>query len=127
MIQQGVEPNLITFLNVLNACNHAGLLQEGQAYYEAMNNKHGLVPALEHNICLIDLFSRAGQLDKAMAIVKKNSDNPSLIIWHTVLSACNKWGNLELAREVFEHLIEWNLSDSAAYVCMSNIYANASI
>jgi pentatricopeptide repeat protein len=127
MIQQGVEPNHVTFLNVLNACNHAGLLQKGQTYYEAMNNKHGLTPAVEHNICVVDLFSRAGQVDKAIAMVQKIFNDPNPIIWHTLLSACKKWGNLELAREIFERAMQSSSTDSSAYICMSNIYADAGI
>jgi pentatricopeptide repeat protein len=37
MCQEGVEPDDITFISLLSACSHAGLVDEGMCYYDSMN------------------------------------------------------------------------------------------
>eukprot|EP00250_Pteridium_aquilinum_P034829 c8177_g1_i1 orf=2-427(+) len=93
MRESGVTPDPITFLSVLNACSHAGLVDKGQTYYEAMCVDHGLVPSVKHHACIVDLLGRAGQLDRVVAMMKKTPFQPTIVMWLTVLTACRKWGN----------------------------------
>jgi pentatricopeptide repeat protein len=125
MRQAGVVPNMATFNIMLSACSHAGLVDEGQMCFDCMNNVYNLTPTSEHYSCMVDLFSRAGHFDKAMAMIKKVPDEDSLELWLALLGACKKWRNVELGKHVFEHLIRRDGSNVSAYICMSNIYAEA--
>jgi pentatricopeptide repeat protein len=90
-----------------------------------MKNVYNLTPTSEHYSCMVDLFSRAGHFDKAMAMIKKVPDEDSLELWFALLGACKKWRNVELGKHVFDHLIRLDGSNVSAYICMSNIYAEA--
>lgn len=123
MLGEGIEPDLITFLSVLNACSHAGLLDEGEGYFFTMSIKYGLIPNIEHFTCMVDLFGRSANIHKAVSIVNTMPYHPGIAMWNTVLWACQKWENVELGRQVFEEAVQLDERDIAAYVSMSNIYA----
>ena len=127
MITQGKQPDVVTFTHVLNTCNHSGKLDNGQAYFHIMITSYGLIPTLEQYTCMVDLFARVGHLDYAVGIIEKIPFVRSLSAWHSLLSACQKWGNVELGICAFEHTIQLDENDALAYVCMSNIFAASSI
>lgn len=74
MKQQSIPPNKMTFLSVLNACSYSGLVEEGIEVYDSMmtssgdDNNNGIVPDASHECCMVDIFSRAGQLDTAIEL-----------------------------------------------------------
>lgn len=125
MKQDGIQPNSITFLRVLTVCNHVGLVDEGQKFFEAMKRDFGIDPTPEHCNCIVDLLGRSGQVGKAMEMVKTMPGQPPGALWRCVLAACQKWEEVELGREAFENALRIDRNDSAAYVMMSNIYAAA--
>ncbi|KAH7416131.1 hypothetical protein KP509_14G076900 [Ceratopteris richardii] len=125
MRKAGVKPDQITFLSVLTACNHAGLVDKGEQYYEVMWKDYGLSPSIKHHSCLVDLLGRAGQLDRLMTIMNKTPFQPTMVMWLNVMTACRKWGDVHLGRQAFEQAIRLDSTESAAYVCMANIYADA--
>ncbi|URD90898.1 repeat-containing protein [Musa troglodytarum] len=89
MQQWGQEPDLVTFVGVLSACSHAGLVEEGSKYFESMKN-HGLVPQMEHYSCMIDILGRTGKLNEMEDFIKKMPVRPNNLIWRTVLVACRR-------------------------------------
>ena len=127
MLEENEVPNPITFISVLNACAHQGLVNKGQTYFEHMNEYYGITPNHEHFTCVIDLLGRTGQLEEAIGIIKTMKVEPDMVMWHTVLSACQRWGHSDLGKEAFDCAMHLDEKSAAAYVCMSNIYANASL
>ena len=127
MMAEGIYPNAITCLALLNLCNHAGLVDEGQMIFNDMERSYYLTPTIEHYTCMVDLFARTGHLDKTVAAIKEMPMNACVEAWSTLLSACRKWGNMDLGRVAFEHATVLDEKHVAAYVCMWNIYAVASI
>ncbi|KAH7295754.1 hypothetical protein KP509_27G064200 [Ceratopteris richardii] len=125
MCQQGFKPNSITFLSILTACSHAGLLEEGQIFYDIMTRKYEIFPTAEHDTCVVDLLSRAGQLEKAVLLMKEMPSYPNLALWLTVLGACRKWGNLELGCHAFQKALEVDVRDPATYISMCNVFTDA--
>lgn len=126
MVKLGYKPNEVTFLAVLNACCHTGLVDEGRRYFHKMRNReHNLSPKIEHYGCLVDLLCRAGLLDEALDLVKTMPVKPDVLICGAILSACkSKEGTLmELPREVLDSFLEMEFEDSGIYVLMSNIFA----
>jgi hypothetical protein len=127
MVKEQEYPNVVTFGSMLNACTHAGLLAEGQACFLSIMKDFGLIPTTELYTCLIDLISRAGQLDNALWTINALPIQPPAIVWNTLHGACQKWSDIEIGQEAFQHVLGMNENDSAAYVCMHNIYADSSV
>ncbi|KAH9293088.1 hypothetical protein KI387_041706 [Taxus chinensis] len=69
MLQAGIVPNHVTYVSVLSACSHAGLMDEGLRYFNFMSEKHHIVPSASHYTCMIDLLGRAGRLHEAEKLV----------------------------------------------------------
>ena len=127
MIGENIFPNQVTFLSVLTACSHAGLVVRGQMFFEIMSQNFGIASSLAHQTCMIDLLGRAGQLDKAMEIIEKMRFHGDLITWLTLLGACKKWSNLQFGKEAFRNALQLDAIDSAAYVCMYNMYSHIDV
>ncbi|KAH7299383.1 hypothetical protein KP509_24G008500 [Ceratopteris richardii] len=122
---EGFPPNAVTFTCVLNACGHSGLVNQGQTYFENIARNDGIMPSLEHHTCMVDMFVRAGQFDKAMTVFTKLASYDHLPICSSLLNACRNWGHVQLGRLIFERIIQLNKHDAAAYTCMAEIYADA--
>jgi pentatricopeptide repeat protein len=117
-------PDRLTFASALNACSHEGLADGAQLCLEAMVGKYGYVPTLEHYTALVDLYARQGNLEKAVEIVRRMPLCPDAVVWHVVLVAGRRAGCLDLATLAFEHALGLDQSSAAAYVSMSNAYAD---
>ncbi|KAJ9702462.1 hypothetical protein PVL29_004279 [Vitis rotundifolia] len=119
-----VEPNIITFVGVLSACAHAGLLNEGLGYFESMERDDNIEPGVEHYGCLVNLLGLSGRLDQALELIKKMPMKPDLAIWGLLLSSCRSHDNLKIAAVAMEHLLELEPDDMGNYVLLSNLYAD---
>ncbi|KAH7294096.1 hypothetical protein KP509_28G056200 [Ceratopteris richardii] len=119
-----INPNTITFVSILNVCNHTGELSNGYIYYVAMGRYFDIIPVLQHITCIVDLLGRSGCVDVAVFIINTMPFHPGLVIWHTILGACRKWSDKELGKCAFEHALQINGCRPATYICMSNIYAD---
>ncbi|KAI5075852.1 hypothetical protein GOP47_0009928 [Adiantum capillus-veneris] len=125
MRQDDILPDGFSFLNLLTVCSHAGLVNEGCDCFEAMIEEFGISPTIKHHTCLIDLFGRAGQLDEAVVAVKKMPLEPDFVVWSAILSACRKWGDVELGRQSFNSAVKLEEMNTGAFVMMYNIYSEA--
>eukprot|EP00246_Nothoceros_aenigmaticus_P002176 TRINITY_DN12981_c0_g2_i2.p1 TRINITY_DN12981_c0_g2~~TRINITY_DN12981_c0_g2_i2.p1 ORF type:complete len:312 (-),score=45.38 TRINITY_DN12981_c0_g2_i2:451-1299(-) len=121
MMLEGIHPTSVTLVSVLTACSHMGLVDKGQQYFNAMSSDYGINPTIEHYSCMVDLLSRAGQLEKAVEMAE--ALEPNEVVWKTVLGACLKWRNVALGRRAFESAVKLDRTDAALYVLMSNLYA----
>eukprot|EP01018_Ginkgo_biloba_P025327 Gb_09957 [translate_table: standard] len=125
MQQAGMKPNHITFVGVLAACSHAGLVDEGRLYFDSMSREHYIAPAVDHYACMVDLLGRAGYLDEAEDFIKRMPFEPDVVVWGALLAACRIHSNLELSKRVAEHLLELEPQNAATYVMLANNYAAA--
>ena len=125
MKQEGIEPDATSFVCIINAYSHGGLLGKGQMYFTIISKYYGFAPTLDHYNCVVDLIARAGHMYSAMAIIKKMPLHPGIMIWHSLLGACRKWGNVALGRYAFDEAVQLDEGDDAAYLCMFNIYSDA--
>ncbi|KAK9103294.1 hypothetical protein Sjap_020548 [Stephania japonica] len=123
MEELSIEPDDITFIAVLNACGHAGLVKEGLICFEHMRRVHGLKPKLQHYGCLVDILGRAGQLEVAKKLIEEMPMPPNDVIWRSLLSACQNHGNFKMGVWVAEHLMKMDTINSSSYILLSNIYA----
>ncbi|KAG2290264.1 hypothetical protein Bca52824_049868 [Brassica carinata] len=119
-------PDHVTFVGVLSACSHAGLVKEGFKHFESMSDSYGLAPRIEHFSCMADLLGRAGELDKLEDFIDKMPMKPNVLIWRTVLGACCRANGrkAELGRKAAEMLFEMEPENAVNYVLLGNMYAS---
>ncbi|KAK4359651.1 hypothetical protein RND71_021880 [Anisodus tanguticus] len=125
MEESGTRPDGITFISVLYACSHAGLVEQGHELFSKMTGIYDIEPTIEHYGCMVDLYGRAGQLHKAYNFVVQMPVPPNAVIWRTLLGACSFFGDIELAEQVNKRLSELDPDNSGDRVLLSNIYAFA--
>eukprot|EP01018_Ginkgo_biloba_P026615 Gb_19040 [translate_table: standard] len=121
----GLKPDPITFIGVLSACSHAGLVDEGRQYFDCMYQDYRITPQVEHYACMIDLLGRAGHLNEAYDLVRKMPLEPTASVWGALLGACRIHCNVELGELVSEYLLELQPDHDGNYVLLSNVYAAA--
>ncbi|XP_051113836.1 pentatricopeptide repeat-containing protein At1g77170, mitochondrial [Andrographis paniculata] len=123
MIEGGVTPNEITFVGILSACVHGGMVCEGRYYFNMMTQVYGIKPRLPHYGCMVDLLGRAGLFDEAKMMVEGMPMKANVVIWGCLMGACEKYGNLKMGEWVGRHLIELEPWNDGVFVALSNIYA----
>jgi len=121
----GIEPDEVTFIGVLSACSHAGLVAEGQKYFEEMSRVYNLIPQTEHYGCMVDLLGRAGLINEAEEFIKNMPIEPDAFVWGALLGACRIHGKVELGESVMRKLLEVEPERDGAYILMSNIYSSS--
>eukprot|EP01018_Ginkgo_biloba_P034076 Gb_04449 [translate_table: standard] len=125
MQHTNLQPNHITFISVLSACSHAGLVDEGWQYFECMKQNYCITPKVEHYACMVDLLGRAGHLDEAHDFIKKMPLEPDVSVWGSLLAACRVHRNIELGEHVAKRLFDLDPENAGYYVLLSNIYCAA--
>ncbi|XP_066333875.1 pentatricopeptide repeat-containing protein At4g21065-like isoform X1 [Miscanthus floridulus] len=119
----GVRPDDVAFIGVLTACSHAGMVDEGYGYFDSMKMEYGIDPKIEHYGCMVDMFGRAGMVERAMEFVHMMPMKPNPIIWRTLVAACRAHGRLELGESITRNLLNEYPAHEANYVMLSNVYA----
>ncbi|XP_057415189.1 putative pentatricopeptide repeat-containing protein At3g25970 [Lotus japonicus] len=122
MREKKVKPDHITFVAVLTACSHNGLVEEGSYFMQCMESDYGIAPRMEHYACAIDLYGRAGCLEKAKALVETMPFEPDGMVLKTLLGACRSCGDIELASQVAKSLLELEPEEHCTYVLLSDMY-----
>ncbi|KAL8546246.1 hypothetical protein ACS0TY_006097 [Phlomoides rotata] len=125
LLVSGTQPDHVTFVGVLSACTHAGLVDKGLEIFYSINERHGLSHTGDHYACVVDLLSRSGRLKEAEEIIDKMPMKANKFLWASLLGGCRKHGNLEVAEKAGEALFEIEPENGATYVTLANIYANA--
>lgn len=120
----GMKPNYITFLGVLYACSHAGLVKEGKHYFRLMKDCE-IEPGDQHYSSMVDLLGRAGKLQDALRIVEEMPIEPTESVWGALLTGCRLHGNSELAAYAADKVFELGSVSSGLHVLLSNAYAAA--
>ena len=123
MQSEGFSPDEVTFLCVLSACNHSGLLAEAQMLFENMRKKYGISPNIEHHTSMIMAYGSSGHFDMAISVIEAMPSSDYLPAWSSLLGACAKWGNVKLGRFSFDQVIQIDNKLAAAYFLMADIYA----
>ncbi|RID76151.1 hypothetical protein BRARA_B03138 [Brassica rapa] len=123
MRSESVQPDEITFLGLLNACSHRGLVEEGREYFSRMVNEFKIVPSIKHYGSMVDLLGRAGHLDDAYRFIDTLPISPTPLLWRILLSSCSSHNDLKLAEKVSQRIFEMDDSHGGDYVILSNLYA----
>ncbi|PKA54812.1 Pentatricopeptide repeat-containing protein [Apostasia shenzhenica] len=121
-----IVPNEITFLAVLSACSHGGLVEEGKYYFDRMQTVYELLPRIEHYGCMVDLLGRANLLLEAEKFIEGMPIKPDVIIWRSLLFGCRANENIEMAESAAKRILELEPKKCGGHVMLSNAYAAAS-
>lgn len=125
MKRLGTEPDGVTFISVLSACSHSGLVQEGREIFLSMTRDYNIVPDMKHFVCMVDLYGRAGLLKEAFDFIRTMPVEPSKFVWGTLLSCCRNHMNLELGEIAAKKALDLDRYDVGNYVLLSRLYADA--
>ncbi|KAK8941594.1 Pentatricopeptide repeat-containing protein [Platanthera guangdongensis] len=124
MKNNGTEPDCITFVSILSACSHNGLVDEGFSYFKSMINDYGIEPEMRHYSCLVDLLGRAGRLKEAVDLINGMLTEPGLMVWSTLLGACRVYGDGEVGGISKKKVLEFETHDTGAHITASNMSAD---
>ncbi|KAF9604468.1 hypothetical protein IFM89_006750 [Coptis chinensis] len=125
MLRLETKPDRITFLGVLMACCHGGLVEEGRYHFKSMLKDYGIQPELKHYGCMVDLLGRASLLEEAEEFVKSMPMKPDVTVMGALLGACRIHGNVEMADRLRKDILELESIEAGRHVLYSNIYAAA--
>ncbi|KAM3313814.1 hypothetical protein ACQJBY_032988 [Aegilops geniculata] len=117
----GVVPDGVTFVALLTACSHCGMVEEARQYFETMSTKYSITPKVEHYGAMVDTLSRAGLLDEAYNLVRSMAMKPDAVIWRALLSACRRYHQTKLGDVTIEQIA---CQGSGDYTLLSNIYSS---
>ncbi|WOL05766.1 hypothetical protein Cni_G14497 [Canna indica] len=123
MENDGLQPDAVTFVGVLNACTHGGLVDEGLRYFRSMVQDYKINPEIEHYGCVIDLLSRAGRFDDAMDIVRDMRIKPDEVVWGSLLNGSRIYGAKDLAELSLRKLLELEPSSADYGIMLANLYS----
>ncbi|KAL2898677.1 hypothetical protein RDABS01_040459 [Bienertia sinuspersici] len=126
MVQSGVKPNEVTYTSVLDACSHAGLVEEGlELFKQMLRNRQTTSPSMYHYTCMVDLLGRAGRLQEAYNLIMTMPFMPNHAVWGSLLGACVLHQNVELGEVAVKSLASMEPENTGNYVLLANIYASA--
>ncbi|PKA51350.1 Pentatricopeptide repeat-containing protein [Apostasia shenzhenica] len=124
MQRSGTKPNDITFVGLLSACTHGGLVDEGRRYFGSMSKVYGVHPEMKHYGCMVDLFGRAGLLEEAENMVRAMPMKPDAMIVGALLGACRIHKDVRVAERVRNEFLQLESKENSCHFLMSNIYAS---
>ncbi|RVW33620.1 Pentatricopeptide repeat-containing protein [Vitis vinifera] len=123
MKTEGFRPNYVTFLAVISACSHGGLVNEGWEYFMSMTRDYGIQPRGQHYAAMVDLLGRAGRLHEAFEFVQNSPCGEHSVIWGALLGACRVHGNIDMLRFAAKKYFDLEPENAGKYVVLSNAYA----
>ncbi|KAF8109607.1 hypothetical protein N665_0094s0073 [Sinapis alba] len=124
MEESDVEPTGPTFLALLSACTHAGLVEQGKSLFLKMQ-QYNVKPNLKHYSCLVDLLSRSGNLEEAETTVMSMPFSPDGAIWGTMLSSCMTHEEYEMGIRMAELAVGSDPQNDGYYIMLANMYSAA--
>ncbi|RVW49440.1 Pentatricopeptide repeat-containing protein [Vitis vinifera] len=125
MQESQVQIDSVSFVSVLSACRHAGLVEEGRKIFHSMSDKYHIKPDLEHYACMVDLLGRAGLFDETLGFIKVMPVEPDAGVWGALLGSCRMHSNVKLGEVALDHLVKLEPRNPAHFVVLSSIYAQS--
>ncbi|MCO5605937.1 hypothetical protein L7F22_060123 [Adiantum nelumboides] len=122
MLASSLKPDGIVFLCLLSACKSVG---EGCQLLKFMRDAHGILPTLEHQNSMVDIFGHAGYLDEAEDLLECSPQGFNIVGWTSLLHSCKLYVNVATAKRCFNNVVLLDPKASSAYVLMSSVYSHA--
>ncbi|CAK9868004.1 unnamed protein product [Sphagnum jensenii] len=114
MKQEGVDPNSITFVGVLNACASVFALEEGRRVHQEVIQS-GLELDVFVRSSLVDMYAKCGSMDDAWRDFNKMPFQ-NVVTWNTILGGCAMHGHGYVASMKFV-LHDVEVEEKAFHLC----------
>ncbi|KAF9611189.1 hypothetical protein IFM89_027503 [Coptis chinensis] len=124
MIQMGIVPDNITLVGVLSGCARSKMITEGLEIYNSAIKEYSVSPTVEICACIVDMFGRAGQINKASEFIRTMPVKPGPSVWGSLLGASAVHENSDMQELAYKSLIQLEPQNPSNYVSLSNIYAS---
>ncbi|KAI5063217.1 hypothetical protein GOP47_0021764 [Adiantum capillus-veneris] len=124
LLNEGLMPNKVTFLGILTACSHAGLVEVGRCCFIAADEYKGLTIDVDNHECMADLLGRSGCFMEAEALVSVMPFQPTPLSFLVLLGACKHLAATEPGERIAKHVFERDPHDPSPYILLSNIYVD---
>lgn len=124
MVGEGIQPDGISFLGVLIGCSHAGLVGEARKIFNEMESVYSVAREPKHYGCMADMLARAGLIEESVEMIKGMPSGGDVFAWGGLLGGCRIHGNVEIAKQAAQQVMEIKPEDGGVYSVMANIYAN---
>ncbi|KAL8196183.1 hypothetical protein R6Q57_025183 [Mikania cordata] len=119
-----LQPDEITFLNVLSACWRSKTpLEVATQYFESMIHDYKIDPTVEHCSCIIRSMGHEGEVCQAEDMINQLGFESCGGVWRALIAACAVCGDLKVAKTAAKKVIDLEGDSEFVYVMMSNIYA----
>lgn len=128
MILTDNKPNQITFIGVLSACSHAGLVEKGKYYFNLMRTKFSLQPSMEHYTCFVDLLGKSGLINEAMGLlgeIRKDGVEVPASVYGALLGACRIHKNIEAGEIAGLRVLDMEPYNAGVYMILAEMYLNS--
>lgn len=122
MIKEGIKPDYISFIGVLFACSHTGLVDQGRHYFALMTEEYRIKPGIEHYNCMVDLLGRAGLLEEAENLIENADCRNDSSLWQVLLGACTTCTDSATAERIAKKMMELEPKHHLSYVLLANVY-----
>ncbi|KAJ6756559.1 REPEAT-CONTAINING PROTEIN putative-RELATED [Salix purpurea] len=123
MLEAGVRPNSIAFLGLLCGCSHQGLVEEGVEFFHQMSSKFNVKPGIKHFGCIVDMYGRAGKLEKALEIIGDSPWQDDPVLWRILLSSSKIHKNVVIGEIAMRNLSQLGAVNAGDCVLLATIYA----
>ncbi|KAI5084838.1 hypothetical protein GOP47_0001007 [Adiantum capillus-veneris] len=115
-----------TFLGLMTACSHCGLIEEGIFHFCLMQSTHELPWMAEHFDCVIDIFGRAGQVNASLLVIDTLHVNPTALTYRTLFSACCKSGDVICGLGAANQAFLLEPENGGCYFMLQNVICSGS-
>lgn len=127
MIYAGIAPDEITFIGLLSACCHAGMIQAGRDYFSQMKSRFNLNPQLKHYSVMVDLLGKAGLLEEAEKLMETMPMEADAAVWGALFFGCKMHRDVVMGEKAAKKLLELDPGDSGIYVLLDKMYGEANM
>ncbi|KAK6118566.1 hypothetical protein DH2020_047679 [Rehmannia glutinosa] len=124
MTLNGMEPTDVTFLSLLHACSHVGLLQKGMEFLQSMEKAYKMHPRMEHYACMVDMLGRAGLLREAKNFIEGLKVKPNALVWQALLGGCSIYNDIDMGKYAADQLARATPDSPVPFISMANIYSS---
>uniref|UniRef100_A0A2P2PUR1 Pentatricopeptide repeat-containing protein n=1 Tax=Rhizophora mucronata TaxID=61149 RepID=A0A2P2PUR1_RHIMU len=118
-----IQPSQATFVSLISACGHMGLVDQGCFLFGSMKLEHRMAPQSDIYGCMVDMFARNGHLEDAKRVIEMMPYPPWPAILRCLLSGCRIYGNREVGEWAAKNLLQLLPEDDAAYTLLFKVYS----
>ncbi|CAK9275154.1 unnamed protein product [Sphagnum jensenii] len=122
MVQEGMEPDHITFVGVLNACASVVALEEGRFVHEQIIQR-GLEFDVFVSNSLVDMYAKCGSMEDAWRVFNKMPLH-DVVTWNALIFGHVKCGQGYKALELFQQMQQEGVQpNTITFVGLIDMYA----